>query len=451
MFKLNAGVASSSSGSTTSSISSNKFKAAMNSLNSFFAVSMAAANTTTTTSTNATEDTSSKVICEDNPTNIQPWSGIDLEEPSHLFNFEAHSYAWIVCGVLAFLATVISLHLIFRHLRNFHRPLEQTHIVRILLLVPIYAIISWFSFRYYTRAVYYNIIRDCYEAFVIYSFYALIMQYLGETPSVQKMALMSKPTRMKFPPPFGFFIGHYNPTSSTFLRNMRALVLQYVLVRPLMTLLAVIEQSRGKFCAESMSPKYGHFWYMAINMISVSACMYGLITIYVTIKEEIAEHKPLPKFLSIKLVILLTLFQTFILSMLVHFGVIHATQFWTRTNIANGINSILICFEMLIASIVHRSSFPADPYISVGHATGVFGALKVALNPLDIFREMYRSGQHFVYVIRGRGRKVEGGYENELSEKKEGGQSGQALVAGGGVSEDTSLALFNAAQEQEQV
>ncbi|KAJ1563668.1 hypothetical protein HK405_001209, partial [Cladochytrium tenue] len=244
-------------------------------------------------------------------------------------------------------------------------------------------------------------------AFVVYSFFVLVMQFLGDTVHVQRMALADKPKKLRFPIPF-FFLGHFNPTTPTFLPRVRALVLQYALVKPATTIMAVITQAVSRYCSESMSPAYGHFWYMVFNFVSVGAAMYGLIVIYVTIKDDIAEHKPLPKFLSIKLVILLTMWQNMLLSLLVHFKAIPATQFWTRTNVANGIQSMLVCVEMLGASIFHHYSFSSREYeMAAADGSGavartrVWPALLRCLNVLDVARDVIDSGRHLMSEAKG--------------------------------------------------
>jgi hypothetical protein len=55
---------------------------------------------------------------------------------------------------------------IYLHLRSYTVPLEQRYILRLLLIVPIYALDSWLSLlllgghQYY---VYFDSLRDCYE------------------------------------------------------------------------------------------------------------------------------------------------------------------------------------------------------------------------------------------------------------------------------------------------
>lgn len=58
------------------------------------------------------------------------------------------------------------------HLRCYSCPNEQRYIVRILFIVPIYAVDSWLSLLFFTNDqyyVYFGTIRDCYEGKVFES------------------------------------------------------------------------------------------------------------------------------------------------------------------------------------------------------------------------------------------------------------------------------------------
>lgn len=53
-------------------------------------------------------------------------------------------------------------------------------------MVPIYAIVSFLSYFYYRHAIYFEVIRDCYEAFAIASFFALLCHYIAPDLHSQK-------------------------------------------------------------------------------------------------------------------------------------------------------------------------------------------------------------------------------------------------------------------------
>ena len=53
-------------------------------------------------------------------------------------------------------------------------------------MVPTYSVVSFLSYLFYTRAVYFEVIRDCYEAFAIASFFSLLCAYIAPDLHGQK-------------------------------------------------------------------------------------------------------------------------------------------------------------------------------------------------------------------------------------------------------------------------
>lgn len=53
-------------------------------------------------------------------------------------------------------------------------------------MVPIYATVSMLSIHYYTKHVYFEVLRDCYEAFAISSFFTLLCNYISPELHDQK-------------------------------------------------------------------------------------------------------------------------------------------------------------------------------------------------------------------------------------------------------------------------
>ena len=53
-------------------------------------------------------------------------------------------------------------------------------------MVPIYSLVAWLSIYFHKQAVYYSVIGDCYEAFTISAFFALMCHYLAPDLHSQK-------------------------------------------------------------------------------------------------------------------------------------------------------------------------------------------------------------------------------------------------------------------------
>ncbi|KAM0953035.1 putative organic solute transporter subunit alpha/Transmembrane protein [Dioscorea sansibarensis] len=88
--------------------------------------------------------------------------------------------AIIIGGVFALIATVLSLWLILQHLRSYNNPAEQKWVIGVLLMVPVYAIESVISLSTPKFSLICDILRNCYEAFALYSFGSYLVDCLGE-------------------------------------------------------------------------------------------------------------------------------------------------------------------------------------------------------------------------------------------------------------------------------
>ncbi|GJJ71048.1 hypothetical protein EMPS_03398 [Entomortierella parvispora] len=345
---------------------------------------------------------------------VCPPSDNELSEPGTFFdgdsiNWKRHYIGWGIAGLAALIATLISFRLLYKHARNYTKPTEQRQIMRILLMVPIYAIISFFSYRFYKEAIYYETIRDCYEAFVIHSFFTLLLTYLGDSQEARHAKMVDNlPNRKKWL--FPFCCAFYNPQSPMFLYYMKYGILQYVLVKPITTIAAVILQYYNLYCTTSYNFHFGNVYITIIDFVSVSLAMYCLIVFYSNIKDEIAEYKPLWKFLCVKLVIFFVFWQTWLLNMLGDFHVFQATEYWTVDNIEIGISALLVCVEMVIFSIMHNYSFPYQPYVVPGESTRLGKSLRDGFNPMDLVREVGWACQDVAYLCMGRPLPVRDGH-----------------------------------------
>ena len=130
-------------------------------------------------------------------------------------------------------------HILSSALTFFHtsQPDHQRYIIRLCLMSPIYALISWLSYRFYYESTYYITIRDCYEAFVLASFFILLLQYLGDSPEEQRRQLVNTKKQSLIMP---LCCLRYNPTKQHWLFWTKWGILQYVIVKPIVTIVAVV-------------------------------------------------------------------------------------------------------------------------------------------------------------------------------------------------------------------
>jgi hypothetical protein len=86
--------------------------------------------------------------------------------------------AWFIGGIFVLATLPLSMLAIIKHALNYSKPHLQKYIIRILFMVPTYALNSWIVLRFPVTSIYLDTIRECYEAFVIYNFMMYLTSFL---------------------------------------------------------------------------------------------------------------------------------------------------------------------------------------------------------------------------------------------------------------------------------
>ncbi|KAH7076137.1 organic solute transporter Ostalpha-domain-containing protein [Paraphoma chrysanthemicola] len=258
-------------------------------------------------------------------------------------------------------------------------------------MMPIYAIVSFSSLVFHRQDVYLELIRNCYEAFVIASFFTLMCHYVAPTLHQQKEYF-----RNVQPKPWIFPLnGVKVPRSGlTWFNIIYVGINQFCITRPLFALIAIVTESQGRYCGSSTRPENGSLWITLLQGACVLVAMYCVVQFYMQLKEDLASHEPALKVLCIKLVMFLVFWQTWLLGMLSRKkGPLQPTARLASLDIRVGIPSVLICFEMTLFAILHHWAFPWRPYDldrqlrgpdrPEAYARSPFGAFLDALNPWD--------------------------------------------------------------------
>jgi hypothetical protein len=132
---------------------------------------------------------------------------------------------------------------------------------------------------------------------------------------------------------------------------------QYVVIRPLSTLAAVVTQATGTYCVSSWAPYFSHLWIVLAVSISVTFAMYGVLQLWMPLKVELKPYKPMLKFFVVKAVVFLTFWQETFLAILVWMGVIKSSRHWTAEQVVVGLSAILQTFEMACFALLHIKAF----------------------------------------------------------------------------------------------
>ncbi|XP_061455402.1 transmembrane protein 184A isoform X2 [Rhineura floridana] len=313
--------------------------------------------------------------------------------------FLTTSTAKAISGLFVWAAVFITCHQIFLHLKSYTIPNEQRYIIRILFIVPIYAFDSWLSLlligshQYY---VYFDSVRDCYEAFVIYNFLSLCFEYLGGESTIMA-EIRGKPIVSSCL--YGTCCLQGMSYSIGFLRFCKQATLQFCIVKPLMAIITIILQAFGKYHDGDFNIHSGYLYITIIYNFSVSLALYALFLFYFATMELLHPFEPVLKFLTIKAVIFLSFWQGMLLAILEKCGVIPEVQIIDGKmvgagTVAAGYQNFIICIEMLFASIALRYAFTCQVYKEKDNATAnlapmqsISSGLKETISPQDIVQD----------------------------------------------------------------
>ncbi|KAH8741451.1 hypothetical protein FG386_002405 [Cryptosporidium ryanae] len=306
------------------------------------------------------------------------------------------SWKWFVASISTLLTLIISILNIFHQYMNLVNPKIQLCICRILTMIPVYAVLSYVSYLVAEYSVPLNIIRDCYEAYVMHSFLQLLTIYVGGDVEVVRILISSKDASGEIWPQYYFncdyrtvfnlknVLHHFRNNSvdinsncdgreilcretnsendelkykmSRFYSYIKLGVFQFVIIKPLTAVLSLFLENLGYYKPGKVSYKDGFLYIITINMISVSISVYSLFLLYVSLVKKLLPIKPVLKFFCIKLIIFVSFWQSIILSMFNHLNIYSSDD---PTHIVK-LQNWLLTVEMTFCAIIFGIAFRVD-------------------------------------------------------------------------------------------
>ncbi|KIM43826.1 hypothetical protein M413DRAFT_389384 [Hebeloma cylindrosporum] len=301
-----------------------------------------------------------------------------------------------VCTIVAVLVSMMSIHL---HLRNYRNPALQRMVVRIMVMVPLYAIASLISLFSVEAAFVIDAIRDIYEAFVIYCFFLLLLSYLGGERSLLILLHGRPPKEPVFP--INIFkreIDASDPYTFLFLKRG---ILQYVQVKPILAAATLILKAVGKYNEGDFRANSGYLYVSIIYNISICLSLYCLAMFWICVNDDLKPFRPVPKFLCVKGILFFSFWQSIGISILVAARVIARLGPYTDPeHVSAGLNNLLICMEMPFFAFAHMYAFSYKDFVDPKHTfvarMPIYYAFRDAFGLRDVVED-------FKTTLRGEG------------------------------------------------
>lgn len=261
-----------------------------------------------------------------------------------------------------------------------------------------------------TAAAFVDPIRDIYEAFTIYTFFQLLINYLGGERSLIIMTHGRAPVEHLWP--LNHVLAKVDISDPHTFLSIKRGILQYAWLKPILSLTAIIMKATGTYQEGYIGLSSGYMWSSIVYNLSVSLSLYALGLFWVCMHKDLVPFRPVPKFLCIKLIIFASYWQGFFLSIMVFLGAIpDDVPEYSPTNLAAAIQDALICVEMPFFAVAHWYAFSwhdfADNNIQsarmyLNHALrDAFGIRDLIEDSKDTFR-----GENYGYRVFDSGDKV---------------------------------------------
>lgn len=261
-------------------------------------------------------------------------------------------YACFLCVLFACLVSMVEIR---EHAARFDYPKIQIYVIRILFMIPFYGVLSFLSVCIHELRFFLDTIRDTYEAFVLYTFFSLLVEYCGGEAQLLR-ALHAKKYMGVHPWPL-CCIPMY-PLNTEFFLRCKRYVLQYALIKPIASLLTCVGAPFGWYEEAHFAHDNLYPYIFTINNISISYSLYYLVLFHIETEKELAYCKPTWKFVCIKSIIFFAFWQSATVAVMIALGWMYTGDTEElREEVNTGIQDVLMCFELLPVAFMHHLAF----------------------------------------------------------------------------------------------
>jgi hypothetical protein len=273
----------------------------------------------------------------------------------------AFNSAWImVIGTI-----ILSVRLVYLHLTHWYMPEVQKYVVRILWMVPLYAMQSYLSLRYHKSRIYIDSVRDFYEAYVIASFVYYLMALLGGQDALTELLRHKDPQLGQHSFPLSLILEPWE-LGEEFTLQCKHGVLQYVVIKCIATLLTFLCESANVYGEGKFEWLVAYPYLCFLQNLSVMYALYCLVLLYHAVEAELRHPinwRPLGKFICVKGIVFFCWWQGVIIFYLKAHGIIDHLGSWTSEEVANGLIDYCVVIEMVIFAIAHSYTFTYKEYL----------------------------------------------------------------------------------------
>ncbi|NXY48299.1 T184C protein, partial [Ceuthmochares aereus] len=330
-----------------------------------------------------------------------------------------HTKAWFIAGIFLLMTIPISLWGILQHLVHYTQPELQKPIIRILWMVPIYSLDSWIALKYPEIAIYVDTCRECYEAYVIYNFMVFLSNYLTNRYPNLVLIIEAKDQQRHLPP---LCCCPSWAMGEVLLFRCKLGVLQYTVVRPFTTIIALICELVGVYDEGNFS--FNNAWTYLVILNNMSQLVSIPSTSFCSFKSSPCLPDLPARFFGTAVTTVIIIIHNFyrqavLIALLVKVGVISEKHTWEWQSVeavATGLQDFIICVEMFLAAIAHHYSFSYKPYVQEAEEGSCFDSFLAMWDISDLRADISEQVRNVGKTVLGQPRKMFFAEDHEQNE-----------------------------------
>ena len=182
-----------------------------------------------------------------------------------------------------------------------------------------------------------------------------------------------------------------------FYRSVKQGVLQFVLIKPITSLLALFLAGWNKYDEGDFSLNSGYFYCSFINNVSVSISLYYLVLLYTVTKDNL-DKSILYKFLCVKSLVFFSYWQSCVFGVLIRMGTFGEAE--EAAVISVRFQNLLLCFELAVASYYFWKSFGIKEFmVKQRREYSVIKSVGDMLNVKDIITDAHSTFTGSVEIL----------------------------------------------------
>ena len=280
-----------------------------------------------------------------------------------------------LCVFFVLLRTGKDIYKHWQYRNTFSLHTEYSRIIGIMIMVPLYALLSFLSLLFPMYTVYFDIIRDSYEGFALYECFCMYVDLLGysinensiNTQTVKQLlethnASIYHPSIVKYISKNAWMKTHLYENvkwvKTDVYEKCKFCVLQYCILKPIISIISCILYYFNLFTyADFNITKNSYCSLLIMSFISIGIAFYFFGIFCSTLQNELKQYNPLKKFMCIKIIILFSFWQESFFDLLIGANILDAGDENTKKYIIATIHDFAMCIELVPFAIFHHYVF----------------------------------------------------------------------------------------------